>query len=64
MNNNPPDRIVELTEEQYTFLLNNCDANIMFGLSALQTLDRSGAEKMVALLESFKSVKAALVKAK
>jgi hypothetical protein len=64
MSNNPPDRVVELTEEQYQFLLEGCNTNIAFGLSALQTLDERGAHKMVTLLEKFKDVKQALERAK
>lgn len=65
MSNNPPDKIVELTQEQYDFLLRNCDSNIGFGLASLQgTTSRASAEKLVALLEQFKGIKAALEKAK
>lgn len=65
MSNNPPDKIVELTQEQYDFLLRNCDSNIGFGLAALQqTQDRRSALQLVDLLEQFKGIKAALEKAK
>lgn len=62
--NNPPFKIVALTQEQYEFLLNNCDVNIEFGLKSLQMLETKEAiEKMVVLMESFKAVKKSLKEA-
>ncbi len=64
-NNNPPARIVELSEEQYQFLLNNCEVNIGAGLAALQELtSRDLQERCVSLLEAFKDVRKALQSAK
>lgn len=60
MSNNPPDKIVELTQEQYEFMLRNCDKNIEFGINCLQHLDRPAAVKMVAIVELFKEVREAL----
>lgn len=61
--NNPPEVVIELPREVAQFLLDNCDVNIGFGLAQLQTFEnRASAEKMVALLENFKAVKAAVTK--
>lgn len=65
MNNNPPYKIVELSEEQYRFLLENCDSNLEFGLRAMMSGDfsRQTLEQLVDLNEKFKSVKTALERA-
>ena len=63
--NNPPARIVELSEAQYQFLLNNCEVNMAAGLEALTIVtSREGQERMVELLEGFKSCRKALQAAK
>ena len=59
--NNPP-VIVELTKEQATFLLENCDTNIGYGLNFLQSVSRETAEKLVEQMEMFKGIKAAVTK--
>lgn len=65
MSNNPPYAVLELTEEDYAFLLKNCDSNITFGLSALSVLTtRESAHEMVDLIEKFKGLKEKLNKAK
>lgn len=66
MSNNPPDRIVELTEAQHRFLMRNCDSNIAFGLAQLQAdgASREFLVNIVELVEQFKSVKKALERAK
>lgn len=65
MSNNPPDVILELTSAQAAFLMGNCDSNIAFGLSAMQNseLSRASVEKLVALMEEFKGIRKALIKA-
>jgi len=64
MSNNPPEVTIEVSRELADFILTNCDTNIGFGLAALQGVeDRNAAEKMVALLENFKSLKAATERA-
>jgi len=62
--NNAPARIVEFTEDQYQFLLKNCEANLMMGLASLQGMTGNNAIRMVELLESFKGIKKALEEAK
>lgn len=58
MSNNPPFRTVELTEEQYNFLLNNCDANIAMGLQSLQAMESKDLiVQMVGIIDQFKSVR-------
>lgn len=37
--NNPPDVVLELTNEEATFLLRNCRVNIQYGLDAMQAMD-------------------------
>lgn len=65
MSNNAPHAVVELTEEQYTFLLHNIDSNLVLGLELMQgTQDRSTAEKLVKLNEDFKSLRDAVMKGK
>jgi len=62
--NNPPYAVVELDKASYDFIMENCDNNIAFGLSALMTVSESGARKLVDLMESFKAIKASLEKGK
>lgn len=66
MSNNPR-VIVELTEEQAAFLIQNCTVNSGVLLQGLQTLHQSGASrdslmKIVEPLEHFKNIKAAVEK--
>lgn len=65
MSNNPPYKSVYLSKEEYDFLMENCDTNIVFALNAMQNLDmgRSSLVKMVELLEKFKAIKSRLEKA-
>lgn len=65
MSNNAPDIVLELTNEQAAFLMENCDSNITFGLNAMMTgeLERSSLEKLVELSEKFKGIRKALIKA-
>lgn len=59
--NNPPYKVVELTKEQYEFLLDNCDTNISMGLEALPAMQSNESiQRIVDLIEQFKSVKKAL----
>ena len=61
--NHPPYAILELTKEEHEFLLRNCESNITFILSSLQSLDRRVAqEKMIDLLNQFKSISLKLEK--
>lgn len=63
--NSPPHAVLELTEEEFTFLLGNCESNIMFGLNSLQVIeDRSTAERMVEVIEQFKNLKKKLERSK
>lgn len=53
--------LVSFKQEDIDFLLDNCDKNTAFGLTALSSLtSRDLIERTVAMLESFKSVKRAL----
>jgi hypothetical protein len=62
MSNNPP-VIIELSKELAEFLMENCEANIAYGLAGLQSLhSRDLQEKMVKNIEAFKALKAALEK--
>lgn len=62
--NNPPYVTVELTKEQYDFLILNCDTNLRMTLTYLQGVkERDMGEKIVSLIESFKSIKTTLEKA-
>ena len=68
MSNNPPDRVVSLTEEHYQFLLDNCDANIRFAVAKIMQLDADGdesglADKLQEKAEIFRDVKIALEQA-
>lgn len=56
---------VGLTPAQAKFLSENCDSNILFGLTLVQKgqLPEDALRKMVALMEEFKEIKAALKKA-
>ena len=57
LTNNPPYAALNLTEEVHRFLLNNCESNIIFGLSALQeTTSEKSARAMVDIIESFKNI--------
>lgn len=62
--NNGPDLIIGLTNEQADFIERNCDQNITFALSALMEVERPAAEKLVELMEQFKSVKKAIKEAR
>lgn len=65
MSNNPP-VMVELTAEQAKFLKENCETNMTFCLDAMMKLgnemSKDSLVKLVALLENFKGVKAAVEK--
>ena len=68
MSNNPPDRIVALTEEQYQFLLRNCDVNVKYAAQQITKLTLSGEDfedlidKLTAQARQFLDVKEALEK--
>lgn len=56
--NSPPFRTIDLDEETFNFILDNCDANIVFGLESLQMLQSQDlVVKMVAQIEMFKKVR-------
>lgn len=63
-------RVVELDAETLEFAIENCDANLRLATGILQNMiddeknDRRGSEKVVALMEKFKTLKAALEKAR
>lgn len=59
LSNNPPDVVLELTKDEATMLLTHCDNSLAMGLAALDTLSpsRANAEKMVALMEKYKSIR-------
>ena len=62
--NNPPHVIIELTKEEYDFLIENCESNISLSLSVLNGLkSRSQAQKIVELLEKFKNIRKKLLDA-
>lgn len=63
--NNPPEVVVELTRELAEHLIESADANIVFGLNALNQapMRREAAEKLVAIMEKQKAIKAAVQKA-
>jgi hypothetical protein len=65
MSNNPPDVALELTTDEARFLLDNCNSNIVFALNAIQQgeLSRPSLEKLIALSEKFKGIRAKLIKA-
>ncbi len=63
MSNNPPEVTVGLTKFQAEFLLSNCDSNIEMGLNSLSAgMSRDTTVKLVALVQAFKGVKAAVEK--
>ena len=67
MNNNPPYAVVELSKEQYDFILRNCDSNIRAGLSILTTTGKTSEPmevKIVELIEQFKNIKKVVEKSK
>jgi len=62
MSNNPPDVILDLTAEEATFLLRNCQSNIQYGLQSLQAADIEGASneffvRMRDLIEQFSNIR-------
>lgn len=58
ISNNPPFAILELTQEEHEFLLDNCDRNIEFALVNLQKIESHDlAMKMVMLAEKFKNIR-------
>lgn len=59
---NKPPVLIELTPEQATFLVENCDSNLAAGLAFLQSVSRQTAEKLVAQMEMFKAIKKAMIK--
>lgn len=62
-NSNLPYAILELTREEHKFLLDNCEANIVHGLSALQGVTSEQhqlATKLVVMLEMFKAIRTKL----
>lgn len=68
MSNNPPDFVLELTQEEAEFLMRNCKANLHYSLTAmtkLQEMDarRSSFEKLVEHTENFKTISDKLKKA-
>jgi hypothetical protein len=70
MSNNPPDKVVYLTEAQWAFALRNCEVNlehILEGMMKLHAMDDPGLtsalENLVALSEQFSSLRKALKEA-
>ena len=68
MSNNPPGRVINLSEEHYQFLLDNCDANIRFAVANIQQLDagddESGlADKLQEKAQTFHEIRTALEQA-
>ncbi len=65
MSNRPPYAVVELTQEQYDFLMRNCESNMTMALGLLTTTtSRTQAEKIVALNEQFKDIRETLKRAR
>ena len=70
--NNPPDVVLELTQEEADFLYDNCEANMVMGLEMIQKLGNSDmtndqirptAEKLSKTIDSFKAIRDKLKKA-
>ncbi len=62
--NNPPVTI-ELSAELADFVVENCEANMEFGLKSLQMLtSRDLQERLVANMERFKALREAVLKAR
>ena len=58
MSKNSPYLLLPLTQEQTEFIIKNCDANISFALSQLQSLDNIElCHKLVDQMEKFKELK-------
>lgn len=63
--NNAPFAVIELTEEQYMFLLKNIESNMVLGLQLLAgTSTPAQAQPFVELIENFKSLRDAARKGK
>lgn len=69
--NNAPFAVVELTEDQYNFLMENCETNIAQGITMIDpcgpmkdTLPMDTVKKVVALIEKFRSLRTAAEKGK
>lgn len=67
--NNAPHAVVELTKDQYDFLILNCETNIRQTITAIDPcgpmadkLQRPTLEKLVDLIEQFRSLKSAAEK--
>ncbi len=61
--NNPPAVILELTQEEATFILDNCESNIAMGLNLLQaSTSEATARKVVDMMENFKTIRAKVQK--
>lgn len=72
MSNNPPDIILELSNRQATFMLENCDANIRLALAMIISIaddkisvkeKQQKAEKFIKLSDKFREIRLALLKA-
>ena len=58
MSNNPPEVVIGLSRADAEFVLRNCEANIITGLTLLQTdLSRENAESIVKMNDHFKRIK-------
>lgn len=60
MSNNPPFVVVELTKEEFEFLVGNCESNMEFAMKAMMSdppLSRASLEKLVDLNEQFKGIR-------
>lgn len=55
--NNPPAVVLELTKEEAEFLLDNCDTNIRMSLGMLTKVSQSTGERLIKLIERFKSIR-------
>lgn len=74
LTNNPPAAVLELTEAQAKFLLENCSKNIQFVLNAMMReqlavqqgaaplFDRAALEKLIAVSDQFKEIREMLRK--
>ena len=62
---NGPPVIVELTQEEAKFLIDNCESNIIMGLQALQTTltSKDLMKKVINLNDCFKTIRDKIMKA-
>jgi len=72
LSNNPPDIVLNLTHEQASFVVENCDANTRMCLAMIMGIEdekiplelkREKAEKIVAMQKKFNEIRDLLFKA-